>query len=34
MPAVGLVLILIGVWVFMRTLAGNPSLAQALSRQA
>lgn len=32
MPAVGIVLILIGVWVLMRTLAGKPSLAATLSR--
>jgi hypothetical protein len=32
MPAVGLVLVLIGVWIVMRTLAGNPGLAEALSR--
>jgi|HubBroStandDraft_6_1064221.scaffolds.fasta_scaffold729192_3 hypothetical protein len=34
MPAVGIVLILIGIWVVMRTLAGKPSLAEALSRSA
>lgn len=32
MPALGIILILIGVWVIMRTLAGKPSLAQAFSR--
>lgn len=32
MPAVGLVLVVIGVWLLVRTLAGSPSLPAVLSR--
>lgn len=34
MPAVGLVLVLIGIWLFVRSIAGKPSLGEALTRGA
>jgi hypothetical protein len=34
MPAVGIVLALIGLWFVIRTLRGKPSLAESLTRSS
>jgi hypothetical protein len=34
MPAVGVILFLIGLWLFIRTLRGKPSLAESLTRSS